>query len=279
MQVIKTRIEVGAEKSFRVLHITDNHVALADERDDERKTELSRRRRGDFPLAEQYLTEQIEYARENRLPILHTGDMLDFVSWKNLDYAREILGGVDYFMAVGNHEYSLYVGEAWEDVPYKMQSYDKVQAVFGNDLMFASRVMGGVNFVAVDDGYYRFDKSQLEKLKREAEKGLPVVLMIHNPLHTDELYQYMTETVGEKCAYLTGTPEGMMKGYDDYRYRQQRADGDTEAFMEYVYGEPRIRAVISGHLHRSFETRLPSGIMQYVTGAGYKGEAREIEFV
>ncbi len=279
MQVIKTRIEVGAEKPFRVLHITDNHVALADERDDERKTELSRRRRGDFPLAEQYLTEQIEYARENRLPILHTGDMLDFVSWKNLDYAREILGGVDYFMAVGNHEYSLYVGEAWEDVPYKMQSYDKVQAVFGNDLMFASRVMGGVNFVAVDDGYYRFDKSQLEKLKREAEKGLPVVLMIHNPLHTDELYQYMTETVGEKCAYLTGTPEGMMKGYDDYRYRQQRADGDTEAFMEYVYGEPRIRAVISGHLHRSFETRLPSGIMQYVTGAGYKGEAREIEFV
>ena len=279
MQVIKTRIEVGAEKPFRVLHITDNHVALADERDDERKTELSRRRRGDFPLAEQYLTEQIEYARENRLPILHTGDMLDFVSWKNLDYAREILEGVDYFMAVGNHEYSLYVGEAWEDVPYKMQSYDKVQAVFGNDLMFASRVMGGVNFVAVDDGYYRFDKSQLEKLKKEAEKGLPVVLMIHNPLHTDELYRYMTETVGEKCAYLTGTPEGMMKGYDDYRYRQQRADGDTEAFMEYVYGEPRIRAVISGHLHRSFETRLPSGIMQYVTGAGYKGEAREIEFV
>ena len=283
MNIIKTRIEIGLNKPFRALHISDNHISFADGRDDERKQALAATRRAFFDGGSEnttrYLDEQLAYARANGLPVLHTGDMIDFVSWQNLEFAREKLETVDYFMAVGNHEFSLYVGEAWEDVPYKMQSFDKVQAHFRNDLYFASRVMDGVNFVAADNGYYRFDKKQLEQLRKEAAKGLPIVLMIHNPLHTDDLYRYVMEELKQPCGYLTGTPDALLAGYDDYRFRQQKPDEDTLAFMEYVYGEPTIRAVLSGHLHYDFETRLPSGVMQYVTGAGYRGCAREIEFV
>lgn len=283
MTITKTRIEIGLDKPFRALHISDNHVAKADERNDERKIKLAERRTAEFDHGTEASTriynEQLAYAREQGLTVLHTGDLIDFVSYANLDYARDTLKDVDYFMAVGNHEYSLYVGEAFEDVPYKMQSYDLVQSYFRNNLMFDSRVIGGVNFVAVDDGYYRFDAMQLERMKAEVAKGLPIVLMMHNPLHTDELYREMMDNRRSACAYLTGTPDELLKGYDDSRFRQQQADADTWAFIDYIYAQPLIKAVLAGHLHFNFETRLPSGIMQYVTGGGYKDCTREIEFV
>ena len=285
MNIIKTRIEIGLEKPFRALHMSDNHIALADERDDARKMELAEGRTRAFNhgktgnVAVEEYERQLDYARAHRLPILYTGDLCDFVSYKNLDYARDTLRDFDYFMAVGNHEFSLYVGEAFEDLPYKMKSFDLVQSYFRNDLHFASRVMGGVNFVALDNGYYRFDADQLAQMKREIEKGLPIVLMMHNPLHTQELYDEMMTNRKQPCAYLTGTPDALMTGYDEYRFRQQQADADTMAFIDYIYTQPLIKAVLAGHLHFNYETRLPSGIMQYVTGGGYCGDARDIEFV
>ena len=281
MTIEKIRVEVGAEKPFRALHLSDNHLAFADLRDGQRKVDLALRRHAAFDQGsgsvEALLEEQLAYARENNLPVLYTGDLIDFVSLQNLEYARKALEDVDYFMAVGNHEFSLYVGEAFEDVPYKMRSYDLVQGYFRNNLLFDSRVMNGVNFVAVDDGYYRFDRRQLDLMKAEIGKGLSIVLMLHNPLHTDALYEVMMRE--QPCAYLTGTPESMMASYDDDRFRQQRPDEDTLAFIDYVVRQPLIRAVLAGHLHRAWTGPLPSGVIQYVADGGYHGWAREIEFV
>ena len=281
MNLVKTRIHVGAERPFRALHLSDNHLCHADMRDGQRKVDLAKKRHGvfstDSTTPESLLEEQLSYARENGLTVLYTGDLIDFVSYQNLENAKAALEGVDCFMTAGNHEYSLYVGEAFEDVPYKMQSYGLVQGYFRNNLVFDSRVMNGVNFVAVDDGYYRFDARQLEQLKAEAAKGLPMVLMLHNPLHTDALYDMMMKA--HPCAYLTGTPDAMTARYDDYRLRQQRPDEDTLAFIDYVYSQPLIRAVLAGHLHAPWEGPLPSGVMQYVADGGFHDWAREIEFV
>ena len=281
MKIDKIRVDVGAKKPFRALHMTDNHLALADLRDGQRKVDLAVRRRAAFNegqgFTEDLLEEQLDYARKNDLLVLHTGDLIDFVSLQNLETAKKALQDVDYFMAAGNHEFSLYVGEAVEDVPYKMQSYDLVQGYFRNNLLFDSRVVNGVNFVAVDDSYYRFDARQLEQMKAEIAKGLPVVLMLHDPLHTDALYEGVMSL--QPCAYLTGTPEAMMASYPDDRFRQQRPDEDTLAFIDYIDSQPLIRAVLAGHLHHSWSGPLKSGVTQYVGEAGYHAVAREIEFV
>ncbi|MBO7608640.1 MAG: hypothetical protein J6S96_00355, partial [Muribaculaceae bacterium] len=80
------------------------------------------------------------YAKEHDLMLLHTGDLIDFVSEANLDAAaRHYLEG-DWFVSSGNHEFSQYVGEAKEDEAYKQQSYQKVQEAYPNDLTFCSRV-------------------------------------------------------------------------------------------------------------------------------------------
>ena len=281
MKVMNHSFCVGAEAPFEVLHISDTHLTEADgrEQDGGRKLELAEKRAAVFPDARENLREAADLARSIGAPMLHTGDLIDFVSEANLDAATRFISENDCFFAAGNHEFSLYVGEAFEDLPYKMKSFDLVQSYFRNDLHFASRVMGGVNFVALDNGYYRFDADQLVRMKREIEKGLPIVLMMHNPLHTQQLYDEMMTNRKQPCAYLTGTPDALMTGYDEYRFRQQQADADTMAFIDYIYAQPLVRAVLAGHLHFNYETRLPSGIMQYVTGGGYCGDTREIEFV
>lgn len=283
LKLIQTTLSVGLSRPFRALHLTDSHIALADMRDGERKLTLAQNRTeafsADGPGAEACWQEQKAYAKKQGLPVLYTGDFCDFVSRANLEYAKEQFQDLDYFMAVGNHEFSLYVGEAFEDEAYKMQSYCQVQRYFRNQLLFDSRVMGGINFIAVDNGYYRFNDGQLFCLQEEAKKGLPMVLLMHNPIHTDELFHWSMSIHNGRCAYLTGTPEEMMRGYDEYRFRQQRPDEPTLRFMDYVNSQPLIKVVIAGHLHESHETALPSGIPQYVTGGGYKGYAREFLFI
>ena len=205
MKLIRTTVSVGLSHPFRALHLTDSHIARADMRDGERKVTLAQKRTEAFgaegPGAEACWQEQKAYAKEQGLPVLYTGDFCDFVSRANLEYAKEQFQNLDYFMAVGNHEFSLYVGEAFEDEAYKMQSYCQVQRHFRNQLLFDSRVMGGINFIAMDNGYYRFNDGQLFCLQEEAKKGLPMVLLMHNPLHTDALFHQLTQAEKKICAF------------------------------------------------------------------------------
>jgi len=281
MRLIKTVLPIGLEKPFTILHGSDHHIARADERDGERKMRLSADRSKAFCVegktAEEHWLEHREYILSRNLPLVYTGDFCDFVSCMNLEYAQEQLADLDLFFAAGNHEFSLYVGEAFEDEAYKLQNFARVQRYFKQQLLFDSRIMGNVNFVSVDNGYYRFNDGQLFCLKEEVKKGLPIILCMHNPLHTDHLYDLVTRGDPARCGYLTGTPESRMQGYSDYRFRQQRPDAETLRFIDYVYGEKLIKAVLCGHLHENYETVLPSGIMQIVAGCGYKGYIREIE--
>ena len=154
MNILDTEIAVGAAQPFCALHASDTHLTLADERDDVRKQALAAGRLPCFPAAEACLDALTAQALEEDVPVLYTGDLSDFVSAANLDRMRRFTDTVDCFMAAGNHEFSLYVGEAWEDAAYRAQSLDRVQTAFKNDIRFASRVIHGVNFVALDNSYY-----------------------------------------------------------------------------------------------------------------------------
>ena len=177
-------------------------------------------------------------------------------------------------MAAGNHEFSLYVGEAKEDAAYRNQSLAAVQAVFQNDIRMAARVMGGVNFVALDNGYYLFEQAQLDFLKSEVEKGLPVVLVCHNPLFEKALYDRIMQK--SPCAYLVGVPEELMQCYPKDRYAQQLADNVTRETVAYIQNELRIKAIITGHLHFNYEGTFGDRIPQVMTSCT---DARLIEIL
>lgn len=282
-------IEAGATEPFDVMHVSDTHLSRADSRDDEKKIMLAASRSTWMNAGEHYLDEAIRIARENGMYLMHTGDMHDFVSEANLDgEAKHMMEG-DWFVCAGNHEFSRYVGEAREDEAYKAGSYDAVRGAFPNDLYFASRIINGVNFVAVDDVYYNFTEQQLELMKAEIAKGLPVILLIHVPIYTPEYYKDEMERMDNRCAYLAGVPLELTETYEpgvtypageEWRYRkvQQRADEPTLRFIEWLRGQPLLKGILCGHMHRFFEERFSPTAIQYTVGATYTGDAQVIHF-
>lgn len=270
-------LEIGLERPVRLLHVTDTHVALADERDDERKRALAGRL-GD-PDKEKYLYEQMDYAEKNCDLMVHTGDLMDFVSAANVDLARGILKNEKIFFTAGNHDYSQYVGEAWEDKAYRMNSYMMMGGGLGVPMFFGSRTVGGINIVGMDNSYYLFEEWQIWRLKREVEKGLPVILAFHVPLFEQSLYEHHRARFPSEPAYLAGCDEEHLLPYSEFRAVQQRPDAPTLEMIEYIKSEPSIKAVLAGHLHFSYASELRKGLPQFVTGGAYKGYARELTVI
>ena len=171
VHIVRTRLTVGLPAPVRVIHISDPHLTIVSERDNERKHRLCEARKGAFPLQSAVLQTAKEISFREHIPIICTGDLIDFVSDGNLAAAKRFMRETDTLFAAGNHEFSQYVGEAKEDAAYREQSLPEVEAAFGGDVRFVSRLIGGVNFVGIDDGYYQFDAWQSERLREEIAKG------------------------------------------------------------------------------------------------------------
>lgn len=274
INVIDTKLTVGAAAPFKALHLADTHLIYADMRDGERKVELARSRIPYFPVFEEAACTAAAMAKAENIPILHSGDFIDFVSAANLEAAARYTAENDCFVAAGNHDFSLYLGEAKEDAAYRNRSLAAVQKAFRNDIRMDSRVINGVNFVALDDGYYLFEKEQLDFLRTQVAKGLPIVLLLHVPLYEPTLYDL---EIHAGCAYLTAVPEERMRHYPPERYEQQRADETTRETVRYIESQPLIRAVLAGHIHKNTYTFLAGGRLPQITTDC--PDIRRIEFV
>lgn len=251
MKLLRNHIRIGIEKPFTVLHASDTHISFADDRDDERKLRLSEdrtRRFGDAWGNLQYIKEKA--LSENRT-VIYTGDLLDFVSELNIEKAKEFTDSVDVFMAAGNHEFSLYLGEAKEDADYRNKSLPKVQSAFRNNIRFSSREINGVLFIALDNSYYLIDEEQFTFLKNECKKGLPVILCMHTPLYTREIFDYSREYTPVP-AYLMSVPEELMRDYPADRFEQQKQDALTAEVYDYIVSCEAIKALLTGHIHKDY---------------------------
>jgi len=265
MRIIKNAIHIGIDTPFSVLHASDTHITFADDRDGERKVVLAKNRCKGFSEAEKNLT-FIEWKAVNEgKTVIYTGDLIDFVSECNLEKAREFTDNVDCFMSAGNHEFSLYVGEAKEDAAYRNQSLSKVQASFKNDIRCSSREINGVLFIALDNSYYLIEKAQLDFLKSECKKGLPVILCMHAPIFTKELYDFTTDGQGSP-AYLMSVPEELMLNYSPERFEQQKQDEITKEAYDFIISNKNIKAILTGHIHEDFECKINDTTLQISTG-------------
>ena len=280
LQIIKTEFHIGLDAPVRLLHVTDSHICLANEADAAYDPELidHAKQRGDAfggeAQVESYFEQAMDYARREGIPMLHTGDLYDCMTEANFAYMEKALASVDSIYAAGNHDFCHYVGRAIEDYQYKWENLRRVQPHVKQNLYFDSRIIGGVNIVTLDDGYYLFNKGQEEMLRAEAAKGYPIVLCMHVPLYTPKLAELILEH--NPCAYVTGAPREMYTKYPNDRRLQQNPDRATLEMIEYIKSEPMIRLIVAGHVHRNFEEPLDNGVMQICTEGGYHGYAREL---
>ncbi len=276
LNLVKSSLEIGLKKPVKLLHVTDTHISDTDDRDDERKQQICRS--NPIENIKVNFRDTIDYCNANCDMMVHSGDLISVVSPRSLEVVREFLDTCNnYTLVTGNHEYSQYCGEAWEDIAYKMTYYPTVRHYLKEDLLFTAKEVGGVNVVGIDDSYYQVEPWQVWRLKQEVKKGLPIVLMMHVPLFEESLFEKTVGNNADGIAYLTGCDEEhLMRFKNEFREVQQRPTDDTLRFIDYVYSEPLIKCVLAGHVHLNHESILPGGIPQFVTSLNWQGDAREL---
>ena len=274
-------VEIGLEKPFSVLHISDTHLADAypDEHPD--KVAAAARRSHDFgERQEEALAESLEWARDNVDYVIHTGDLIDFQARANFDLVRKYWGK-SVFGSMGNHEFYSYVksegiGRTEE---FKNRSWEMLRSAYPVDPRFASLVVNGVNFIAIDDVFGAVQPDQVEKFKVEAKKGLPIVLCMHVPFFTPLIdlaaYKFVPLT-GKRFTGRPDEPRPLKEGSDRWN---QRHDPTTAGFIAYLKEEKLLKAILSGHEHFTMEERFSPTAVQYLVGGNFMFAAREVLFV
>lgn len=271
LKIKKTTIKIGLEKPLKILHMTDSHLPFYCDSDSENMIRQGKKRNEKRSVRN--LNKLIKYGEKNCDLIVHTGDLIDYISKPCVEFAKDFLKRDKFLFVAGNHEYAKYDGIR-EDMAYRLNSLEEIGG-YPVNIFFNSHIIGGVNFVGIDDAYHQVEYEQLEMLKEEVKKGYPIVLFMHAPLYEKELY---------KKSYKFWNGEICLLGSNSEVHPEVKGDiaEPTEAskeFYEYVTGEPMIKAVLTGHLHFAFESRLPGGTMQYVTNRGDRGNAREITVI
>ena len=282
LKVKPLEIDLGIGKAFKAFHFSDTHLNFFDAVDfaavDEKKKKHFHYRWCRFPQALESFYASLDYARERRLPLLHTGDLIDFVTEGNERVLRHNVQGLDLFYAIGNHEYQSRAPEHYDSDEAGMRA--RLQPIFGNDLTVASRVIGGANFVAFDNARHQLREETIARVKAEFEKGMPVVLMCHIP----PVYTRKFRENSRRAKKIIGV--GM--GADPASFDKEKArlpgnpadshDERTRAFYDWLRARKDLKAILCGHTHYAEIDDFSETAKMYVAGGNYEGHAYEITF-
>ena len=271
-------VKIGLEKPFSILHISDTHLCEAYPDELPYDKDKVRFRNSVFGgRQEESLKDSLEWARNNVDAVLHTGDLIDFQTRANLDLARRYFGNTpDIFGCVGNHEFQRHKeGEPIRNTTeYNALSADVLRKAFPFDLALQSTVFGGVNFVAMEQVYGFVTESQVERFHAEVKKGLPIVLCMHVPFFTENIWR-------ADCKFWPGCgkkfrEDTVRAAYGDYT--RQTNDKTTSDFVSYLKNEPLLKAILAGHLHITVQDRFSPTAMEYVVGPNFLFHGQEIMF-
>lgn len=272
------QVKIGLERPFSILHISDTHLcsAYADELTYDRRAVVVRN--SVFGgRQEEALRDSLAWAKANVDAVLHTGDLVDFQTCANFDLVKRYFGTApDMFGCLGNHEFQRHKeGEPIRcATEYNALSAEELRQVFRFDPYLQSTVLGGVNFVAMQQVYGFVTVDQVERFREEAKKGLPIVLCMHVPFFTDNIWQ-------ASCKFWSGC--GSRFGSDTVKsargdFKRQLEDRTTSDFVAYLRKEPLLKAVLAGHLHITVQDRFSPTAMEYLAGPNFLFCGQEIVF-
>ncbi len=262
-------VDAGADEPFCFIHAGDTHVSLIDERDygDARLVDTAEKRFDYCPYDLRCLDDLSFKANEIGAFIVHTGDLIDFVSQKNLDIAKEFTANNDVFACAGNHEYHVYIWDDGDDVARRESVEQKVQESFTNDIRFSVRIEHGVKFIAVDNSFHTVEQWQVDRFREEIADGMPVILALHVPVYAPDIFEFqMNKYDYPHPAWLMAVPEEIMAeyNYEPQWIEEQKANEATNEFYNLIINSPNIKAIVTGHDHAHFVSQVTPTLKQYM---------------
>ena len=274
-------VEIGLERPFSVLHISDTHLTAAGEDENLKKQTLCcKRTRGFGGRQEEALRDSIAWAKRHCDCLVHTGDLIDWQSEANFALVKKYFGA-GLTGCLGNHEFST---DMWLSEPketpteaYKEKTRGLLSEVFPFDVSLSSTVVNGVNFVTLDDVYGTVTTEQVARFAAEVKKGLPIVLCLHVPFFTDAICRaqaHYWDWSNPKFRRADVPADGWFLA----DFRRQREDPVTRDFIASLKAQPLLKAILAGHLHFTVEDRFSPTAMQFVVGGNFMFHGRELLF-
>jgi predicted MPP superfamily phosphohydrolase len=271
----------GLAATVRLLHVTDTHLALIDERDADHVEACSgahdrfgaRRLDADGNNVFTETTFDTIMAGATSMGtgidlLAHTGDLIHFPSQANIERASAGLTGtgLEFMYTSGNHDW-LFSGV--ENVAgLREQNWPLLDTLTGGRASHEARDIGGIRFVAVDNSIYQVSEAQLEFVVEQLSAGLPTVLLTHIPISLPTL---RGPTIQKwETPLLMADPAGdpLQAGTDV-----------TIEFVRTLLTATNLVANFCGHVHFEHIDSISPGAVQYVgTPAFETGRSRLFEF-
>ncbi|MDE0043080.1 MAG: metallophosphoesterase [Candidatus Poribacteria bacterium] len=265
----------GLRRSITLMHVTDSHLELADDRDPE-ALELIKSKEAKRPEAHKHFIEALARCNESGVDAtILTGDITNFPSWAALD---TIANGVatlsaPYLYTLGNHDWHFPFLD-WNDGT-RNEYYPRFAGLIDGDPQCQVKEIDGVKLIALDNSNYQVSVDQVRFLKYHLATGAPCLLFIHIPIFIRSLMYPVLERW--KTPIMMAATEGWTE--ETRAAKPEFFPNETTLAFHKLLTEgasDNIAAIFSRHVHFSHADAYRAGRFQYVTHGGFDGASRLI---
>lgn len=279
----------GLTRPVRVLHVTDTHMAVVDERDAEHIATcrgasdrfLHRHQNRDAhgkPISpEDAFTHIMAAFGSQELDLIAlTGDIVDFPAQANVDYvlAGVEIAGAPMLYTAGNHDWMFpTLAETADQGVLRETWWPALARLYTREVACSILDISGVRFLAIDDSTYQITEAQLEFVRKGLAAGLPTVILTHIPLSIATLRGPTIDM--KESPILLGDPDWVLA--DRRRFGVGEDTPTTLEFVRLLASAENLVAILCGHIHFPHVDAVSPYAIQYVGAPGYAGEYRLVE--
>ncbi|MGY8825379.1 MAG: metallophosphoesterase family protein [Candidatus Latescibacterota bacterium] len=273
----------GLAEDLTILHLTDSHMVIGDERDPEASEHVDHfsqlfgeRTPGNVPSREVF-DQTIERIRSQSLDAAAlTGDIIHFpahAAIEHIEHGVETLG-VPTLYTLGNHDWH------FPHLPWSTETraayYPRFYGLTGGNPACQAIDIGGMRLITLDNSNYQVSPEQVEFLQQQLHSGLPCLLFIHIPLWIESLAPAVMAQWN--APIMMATQDGWT-GEQRQRWKVPDNWQSTEACLNLLTAEDssdNLAGIFCGHVHFPHIDAFRTERYQYVTKPGFEGGYRLI---
>ncbi len=268
MEIKRTHIQVpGLTKKYRFWHVSDCHIVYAYPDDAEEDQEQAREHAkkwntNNIPPLEVF-GEVLKNAEMEKVDaLLIAGDCADFFHESTTRYMEEQFQqkNVDILYVYGNHEGASYV----TTIPDTHVYYPYYKNMMQGNPSYWVKDYEKFLIVGIDNSDKKITEEQFSFIKGQATKNIPIFLLMHVPIITEEIITPIKITWGEN-------------GLEYFGLGDEKDSDLTKQFCEFVKSEEsNVEAIFAGHLHFDHESEFAERRKQYVSAPTLRKYIHEI---
>ncbi|MEN8192924.1 MAG: metallophosphoesterase [Bacteroidota bacterium] len=276
-------------KDIKIIHISDSHLTILKNGKSE-YPDFAERMNKAYLNPKHYLTgnigtrsghfeEILSKAKKEKVDLLLlTGDILNNPSIYGVDYLVEKLKncGINYLYIAGNHDWHFEGMKGSRDSLRNEWIQNRLLPLYqGNNPLYYSKIINGINFVMIDDSTYQINEEQLRFFREQVDRNYPIILSMHIPIYQPEDLKNNLFGIGDpRWGYNYDQESYMLERRE--RWPKEGNKKETLEFVIEVLACKKLLAVFVGHKHSASSRKISPSAYMYRTKASYSAAHRYV---